>query len=97
MAAGRRASTAKLVHNIVLSMPAGTPPQKLLAASREFAREEFALQHRYALVLQHGPGSSSRSSGGQRAQAGRWTPECPQAGFASLAGAVRAAASEPGR
>jgi hypothetical protein len=51
MEGGRRASAAKLVHNIVLSMPAGTSPQKLLAASREFAREEFALQHRYALVL----------------------------------------------
>jgi hypothetical protein len=47
--AGRKA--AKLVHNIVLSMPAGTPPVKLLAASREFAREEFALTHRYAMVL----------------------------------------------
>jgi hypothetical protein len=47
--AGRKA--AKLVHNIVLSMPAGTPPGKLLAASREFAREEFALKHRYAMVL----------------------------------------------
>ncbi len=47
--AGRKA--AKLVHNIVLSMPAGTPPAKLLAASREFAREEFALKHRYAMVL----------------------------------------------
>jgi hypothetical protein len=32
-------------------MPAGTSPEKVLAASREFAREEFALQHRYALVL----------------------------------------------
>jgi hypothetical protein len=42
---------AKLVHNVVLSMPAGTPPAKLLAASREFAREEFALKHRYAMVL----------------------------------------------
>ena len=41
----------KLVHNIVLSMPAGTPSAKLLAASREFAREEFALKHRYAMVL----------------------------------------------
>jgi hypothetical protein len=51
MVSGRRASTAKLVHNIVLSMPAGISPQKLLAASREFAREEFAVQHRYALVL----------------------------------------------
>jgi hypothetical protein len=41
----------KLVHNIVLSMPAGTPPEKILAASRDFARETFAFQHRYALVL----------------------------------------------
>jgi hypothetical protein len=41
----------KLVHKVVLSMPAGTPPTKLLAASREFAREEFALKHRYAVVL----------------------------------------------
>jgi hypothetical protein len=47
--AGRKA--AKLVHNIVLSMPAGTPPAKLLAASREFAREEFAVKHRHAMVL----------------------------------------------
>lgn len=42
---------AKLVHNIVLSMPAGTPPSKLLAASKSFAREQFALRHRYAMVL----------------------------------------------
>lgn len=41
----------KFVHNIVLSMPAGTPPEKVLAASRDFAREMFAFQHRYALVL----------------------------------------------
>jgi hypothetical protein len=46
---GRR--PAKLLHNVILSMPRGTPPQKLLAASRAFAREQFALQHRYALVL----------------------------------------------
>lgn len=42
---------AKLVHNIVLSMPAGTPAEGVLEASRTFAREQFALQHRYALVL----------------------------------------------
>ena len=42
---------AKLLHNIVLSMPAGTSPEKLLAASRNFAREEFALKHRYLMVL----------------------------------------------
>jgi hypothetical protein len=41
----------KLVHNIVLSMPAGTPPTKLFAASQSFAREQFALMHRYAMVL----------------------------------------------
>ena len=48
---GGRTPTPKLVHNIVLSMPARTPPGKLLAASRAFAREEFGLQHRYAMVL----------------------------------------------
>jgi hypothetical protein len=46
---GRR--PAKLIHNVVLSMPAGTSPSKLLAASRAFAREQFAFKHRYALVL----------------------------------------------
>ena len=42
---------AKVVHNIVLSLPAGTPAAGVLAASRAFAREQFALKHRYALVL----------------------------------------------
>src|SRR5271168_3360610 len=46
---GRR--NPKLVHNIILSMPTKTPPARLLAASRDFAREEFALKHRYAMVL----------------------------------------------
>jgi len=32
-------------------MPPGTPPEKVLAAVRNFAREEFALRHRYAFVL----------------------------------------------
>lgn len=41
----------KLVHNIILSMPSKTPPARLLAASRDVAREEFALKHRYAMVL----------------------------------------------
>ena len=40
----------KLVHNIVLSMPAPTPPDKVLTAARQFARPKFA-QHRYAMVL----------------------------------------------
>lgn len=46
---GRRPT--KVTQNIVLSMPAGTPPNGLLAAARDFAREEFALKHRYAMVL----------------------------------------------
>lgn len=32
-------------------MPAGTPPDKVLAAVRNFAREVFWGQHRYAFVL----------------------------------------------
>jgi hypothetical protein len=48
---GGPARTLKLVHNIVLSMPAPTPPEKVLAAARKFAKEKFALQHRYAMAL----------------------------------------------
>ena len=32
-------------------MPAPTPAQEVLAAARVFAREKFAVRHRYALVL----------------------------------------------
>lgn len=41
----------KIVHNIVLSMPGRTPPDLVLQAAQKFARENFALQHRYAMVL----------------------------------------------
>ncbi len=41
----------KLVHKLMFSMPAGTPPDKLQAAVRNLAREEFGLKHRYAMVL----------------------------------------------
>lgn len=41
----------KLVHKLMFSMPAGTAPDKVLAAVRNFAREEFYGQHRYAFVL----------------------------------------------
>jgi len=44
-------SAPKLVHKVMLSMPPGTPPKGVLSAARAFAREEFALKHRYALVL----------------------------------------------
>jgi len=32
-------------------MPAPTPPEKVLAAARAFAREKFGVRHRYAMVL----------------------------------------------
>jgi predicted transcriptional regulator len=41
----------KLAHKLMFSMPAGTPPDKVLAAVKNFAREEFGLKHRYAMVL----------------------------------------------
>ena len=46
-----RGQPPKLVHKLMLSMPPGTPPQKVLAAAQNFAREEFALQHRYVMAL----------------------------------------------
>ena len=49
IAAGRK--PPKLVHNIVFSMPKGTPPEKVLRAVQVFAREKFALKHRYAMAL----------------------------------------------
>jgi hypothetical protein len=47
----QEARKVKLVHKIVLSMPAPTPPEKVLAAARRFAQEKFGAQHRYAMVL----------------------------------------------
>lgn len=41
----------KLVHKLMFSMPARTPAEKVLQAVRNFATNEFALQHRYAMVL----------------------------------------------
>ena len=43
----RRAQTI----NIVLSMPQGTDPQAVLAASRGFAKEQFAENHQYLMAL----------------------------------------------
>jgi MobA/VirD2-like, nuclease domain len=42
---------ARLVKNIVLSTPHPMPPEKVLAAAKAFAREKFAGQHRYAMVM----------------------------------------------
>jgi len=36
---------------MIFSMPSGTPPNKVLAAVKDFAREEFGAKHRYAVVL----------------------------------------------
>jgi hypothetical protein len=47
--AGRK--PPKLVYNLVFSMPKGTPPDKVLRAVQVFAREKFALKHRYAMAL----------------------------------------------
>jgi hypothetical protein len=49
--ATNRRQAPKLVHRLIFSMPAGTPPDKVLSAVRDFAREEFGLKHRYAIVL----------------------------------------------
>ena len=48
---GTRSRPIKLVHNIVLSMPAPTSPRKVLAAAKVFAREKFGASHRNAMVL----------------------------------------------
>jgi Relaxase/Mobilisation nuclease domain len=42
---------ARLIHKVIFAMPAGTSPEKLLTAVKNFAREEFALKHRYVMAL----------------------------------------------
>jgi hypothetical protein len=51
LTATRGNESARLVHKMIFSMPAGTAPEKVLAAVKNFAREEFALKHRYAMAL----------------------------------------------
>ncbi len=46
-----RRKPAKLFQKVTFSMPPGTPPAKVLGAVQDFAREELALMHRYAMVL----------------------------------------------
>jgi hypothetical protein len=41
----------KLVHNIIFSMPPGTPSHKVLQAVRKLALNEWQLKHRYAMAL----------------------------------------------
>ena len=47
----QKGKAPKLVHKMIFSMPAGTPPEKVLAAVKDFVREEFGAKHRYAMVL----------------------------------------------
>jgi hypothetical protein len=47
--AGRKPS--RLVHNIIFSMPASTPPEKVFKAARKLVRDRFEFRHRYAMVL----------------------------------------------
>ena len=51
LSATDRRQSPRLVHKVLFSMPAGTPPEKVLAAVRNLCREEFALKHRYAMAL----------------------------------------------
>lgn len=51
LAAAMGRKPPKLVHKLMLSMPAGTPPDDLLAAVGTFARQEFGGKHRYAMAL----------------------------------------------
>jgi hypothetical protein len=51
LAATKGRKPPKLIHKLMFSMPPGTPADKVLAAVRNFAREEFWGQHRFALVL----------------------------------------------
>jgi hypothetical protein len=47
----QRRAPPKLVHNLIFSMPAGTPPQKVMAAVRKLASNEWELKHRYVMAL----------------------------------------------
>ena len=51
LAATKGRQPPKIVHKLMFSMPAGTPPDKVLSTARNFAREEFWGQHRYAFAL----------------------------------------------
>ena len=41
----------KLVHNVIFSMPPGTPSNKVLQAVHKLALNEWQLKHRYAMAL----------------------------------------------
>lgn len=51
LSASNRRAAPKPVHKLMFSMPPGTSPSAVLAATRNFLREEFGLTHRYVFVL----------------------------------------------
>lgn len=51
LSATDRKQPPRLVHKVLFSMPAGTPPAKVLGAVQNFCREEFGLKHRYVMAL----------------------------------------------
>ncbi len=75
-----KARTTKLVHNVVLSMPTPTPPDKVLAAARKFARDGAA----------HRPAAPTRAHGRQSRERARPTVAYRQGNAASMARGFRA-------
>ncbi|MFC4311697.1 relaxase/mobilization nuclease domain-containing protein [Steroidobacter flavus] len=51
LSAGMGRKSVKLIHKLVLSMPAGTASEGLMRAARQFLHDEFAGKHRYAFAM----------------------------------------------
>ena len=90
----------RLVYKLIFSMPAGTPPEKVQAAMRNFAREEFALKHRYVMALHTDEPHphvhlvlKARSEDGQRLYLRKATLRQWREGFASHLRALAVAAN----
>jgi hypothetical protein len=90
----------RLVYKLIFSMPAGTPPEKVQAAVRNFAREEFGLKHRYVMALHTDEPHphvhlvlKARSDDGQRLYLRKATLRQWREGFASHLRALGVAAN----
>lgn len=94
----------RLVYKLIFSMLAGTPPDKVQAAVRNFAREEFALKHRYVMALHTDEPHphvhlvlKARSDQGQRLYVRKATLREWRAGFAHHLRALGVAANATSR
>jgi hypothetical protein len=90
----------RLVYKLIFSMPAGTPPEKVRVAVRNFAREEFGLKHRYVMALHTDEPHphvhlvlKARSDDGQRLYLRKATLRQWREGFASHLRALGVAAN----